>query len=136
VSPRIFPAGVHRLPEHASIGLAVSLTAFREADSLYAGLHSSPNSANTGLALMIGSREADPMSVQPAARLVAGTIGWTPRGGATRIRAVSPWRRRAPIPGCCVLKVRSVPPSGALGGRVVERVGSDATVFFIRNEAA
>ncbi len=67
MSPRTFPAGVHRLPEHVSIGLEVSLTAFLEADSFHAGLLSSPNSVSTGLALMIGSREADLTQIPGAA---------------------------------------------------------------------
>ena len=86
-----------------------------------AGMHSAPNMPSTGLALMIGSREADPMSVQPAVRLMAGSPGWMPRGGAT----LSPRRRRAPFTLGYFL------PAEVLGGRVVERVGSDATVLFI-----
>lgn len=63
-----FPAGVHRLPEHVS----------------------------TGLALMIGSREADLTQIPGAALGV-------PRSSLT----------------------------GATGGHVVERVGSDVTASFI-----
>jgi len=68
VSPRISLAGVHRLPEHVS----------------------------TGLALMIGSREADLTQIPGAALGV-------PRSSLT----------------------------GATGGHVVERVGSDVTASFI-----
>lgn len=92
-----------------------------------AGLHSSPNMP-VGLARKIGPRGAALLSVQPAGRLLAGTIGWTPRGGATRIRAVSPRRRRAPIPGAAPWGAAFL-PAGALGGRALFGLQRDR--FFI-----
>jgi hypothetical protein len=70
-----------------------------------AGMRSFPNMP-AGLALMIGSREAFPMRVQPAGRLPAVSPCWMPRGGA-----ISPRRRRAPFdtPGCLL-------PAGQTGG--------------------
>ena len=81
MSPRISLAGVHRLPEHVS----------------------------TGLALMIGSREADPIHPGLVALPGSGAVLETPV--AASLDAASSL-------------------AGAPGGRVVERVGSDATASF------
>ena len=62
--------------------------------NLFAGGISSPKSPSNGPAVLTGifPLQGRPLSIQPAARLVAGSPGWMPRGGAT-----SPRRRRAPI---------------------------------------
>lgn len=74
-----------------------------------AGMHSAPNMPSTGLALMIGSREADffhpGLVALPGSRSVLQTPGAAPWGAA--------------------------PPSGATGGRVVEDVDSDAPASFL-----
>jgi hypothetical protein len=81
VSPRISLAGVHRLPEHVSAGLA----------------------------LMIGSREADFFHPGLVALPGSGAVLQTP--------GAAPWG--------------AAPPSGATGGRVVEDVDSDAPASFL-----
>jgi len=111
----VSPEGVFAIsdPKATDVGPAATPPRGRRAIFIQyvAGMRSSPNMPSTGLALMIGSREANPLSVQPAARLVAGFPGWMPRGGA-----ISPRRRRAPFDtrGCLL-------PAAQPGGGVCVR---------------
>lgn len=89
MSPRTSPAGVHRLPEHASIGLAVSLTAFREADSFHAGLHSSPN-RSSGTVRKIGPHGASSIQIPGAAPWGAAFLPAGALGGRVEIRDSAP----------------------------------------------
>lgn len=62
-------------------------------NSQSAAVDSSPRTVGVGLAVFTSIRRgAAPLSVQPAARLVAVSSGRMPRGGA-----ISPRRRRAPF---------------------------------------
>lgn len=71
-------------------------------------------------------RISDSLSAQPAARLVAVSPGWAPRGGA-----ITPRRRRVSLTPVAAPLVAALLPAGAPGGHVVERVGSDVTAIFL-----
>lgn len=84
--------------------------------NLFAVGISNPKSNSIGPAALTGifPPQGQPLSVQPAGRLLANSPGWTTRGGAT-----SPRRRRAPF--TLGQSIRRFLPAEVPGGGVLGR---------------